>query len=124
VWEWAKERYGDADSFFSKFFVLNYCPLCFMEEGGKNRTPDKLSPEERDAVFDVCDVALRKFVNVLRPSKVVGIGGFAKKRAMKTLDRDDIETILHPSPASPMANRGWASQIEQQFEAMGVSLNT
>jgi len=122
VWEWAKERYGSADNFFSKFFVLNYCPLCFMEEGGKNRTPDKLKPEERDAVFEVCDVALQKFVAVLEPSKVVGIGGFAKKRAMKTLGRDDIETILHPSPASPTAKRGWAPQIEKQFETMGVLL--
>lgn len=122
VWEWAKERFGTPESFFSTFFVLNYCPLCFMEEGGKNRTPDKLKPAERDAVFKVCDVALRKFVKVLAPSKIVGIGGFAKKRAMKTLGRDDVETILHPSPASPMANRGWAAQIEKQFEAMGVKL--
>ena len=122
VWEWARERYGSAESFFNEFFVLNYCPLCFMEEGGKNRTPDKLKPEERDGVFDVCDVALRKFVKALEPSKIVGIGGFATKRAMKTLERDDIETILHPSPASPMANRGWAPQIETQFEAMGVLL--
>ena len=122
VWEWAKERYGTAENFFSDFFVLNYCPLCFMEEGGKNRTPDKLNPDERDAVFEVCDVALRKFVKVLEPSKIVGIGGFAKKRAMKTLERNDIETILHPSPASPIANRGWAPQIEKQFKAMGVPL--
>jgi single-strand selective monofunctional uracil DNA glycosylase len=122
VWEWARERYGCAEEFFRTFFVLNYCPLCFLEAGGKNRTPDKLKPEERDAVFEVCDDALRKFVEVLEPSKIVGIGGFAKKRAMKTLGRDDIETILHPSPASPMANRGWAPQIEAQFEAMGVEL--
>jgi single-strand selective monofunctional uracil DNA glycosylase len=71
-------------------------------------------------VFEVCDVALRKFVDVLEPSKIVGIGGFATKRAMKALSRDNVETILHPSPASPMANRGWAPQIEKQFEAMGV----
>ena len=122
VWEWAKERYGSAESFFGNFFVLNYCPLCFVEEGGKNHTPDKLSIEERDAVFEVCDVALRNFVNALEPSKIVGIGGFAKKRAMITLKRDDIETILHPSPASPIANRGWAPQIEKQFEAMGLEL--
>ena len=120
VWEWAKDSFVTAENFFNEFFVLNYCPLCFMEEGGKNRTPDKLKPDERDAVFEVCDVALRQFVDVLEPSKIVGIGGFAKKRAMKTLSRDDIETILHPSPASPMANRGWAPQIEIQFEAMGV----
>lgn len=122
LWSWAKERYGTAEEFFRSFFVLNYCPLCFMEEGGKNRTPDKLSPTERNEVFEVCDVALRKFVEVLTPSKIVGIGGFAKKRTMQALNRDDIETILHPSPASPMANRGWAPQIETQFEAMGVRI--
>jgi len=122
VWEWAKVRFETPEQFFSRFYILNYCPLCFMEEGGKNRTPDKLKPEERDAVFEVCDVALRKFVDVLVPSKIVGIGGFAKKRAMKTLAREDIETILHPSPASPMANRGWAPQIEKQFEAMDIRL--
>ncbi len=122
VWEWAKERYGSAEAFFRRFFVLNYCPLCFLEAGGKNRTPDKLKPEERDAVFEVCDEALREFVDVLEPSKIVGIGGFAKKRAMMTLGRDDIETILHPSPASPMANRGWAPQIEAQLEVMGIQL--
>jgi single-strand selective monofunctional uracil DNA glycosylase len=120
LWDWAKERSGTAEIFFNEFFILNYCPLCFMEDGGKNRTPDKLIPAERDAVFEVCDVALRKFVQELEPSKIVGIGGFAKKRAMKTLGRDDIETILHPSPASPMANRGWAPQVEKQFEAMGL----
>lgn len=122
LWDWARERFGSAGEFFREFFVLNYCPLCFLESSGKNRTPDKLKPEERDTVFEVCDDALCKFVDVLEPSKIVGIGGFAKKRAMKTLDRDDIETILHPSPASPMANRGWAPQIEKQFEAMGVEL--
>lgn len=123
VWEWAKKRFGCAENFFKDFFVINYCPLCFMEEGGKNRTPDKLRLAERDAVFEVCDVALREFVKVLEPTKIVGIGGFAKKRAMKTLDRADIETILHPSPASPMANRGWAPQIEKQFDAMGVEFS-
>ena len=122
LWGWAAERFETPEAFFEKFFVWNYCPLAFLEESGKNRTPDKLKPEERDAVFEVCDDALRKFVEVLEPSKIVGIGGFAKKRAMKTLGRDDIETILHPSPASPMANRGWAPQIEAQFEAMGVEL--
>jgi len=122
VWEWARDRYGTADEFFRGFFILNYCPLCFMEEGGKNRTPDKLHPDERDAVFEVCDIALQKFVKVLEPSKIVGIGGFAKKRAIKTLGQDDIGTILHPSPASPLANRGWALQIEKQFREMGVLL--
>ncbi len=122
VWEWAKERYGTAESFFNEYFLLNYCPLCFMEESGKNRTPDKLPIEEREHVFDVCDSALQSFVDVLKPSKIIGIGGFAKKQAMKSLNRSDIETILHPSPASPIANRGWAPQIEAQLAQIGIKL--
>jgi len=122
LWEWVAARFGTAEEFFRFFFVWNYCPLCFMEESGRNRTPDKLVGDERDALFAVCDGSLRQLVDALAPSKIVGIGGFARKRAMKTLGRDDIETILHPSPASPAANRGWAPQIEKQFEAMGISL--
>jgi single-strand selective monofunctional uracil DNA glycosylase len=32
--------------------------------------------------------------------------------------------ITHPSPANPRANRGWASYIEAELEAIGVSLDT
>ncbi len=122
VWEWARERYGSAEAFFHQFFLLNYCPLCFMEESGRNRTPDKLQRSERDCVFEVCDRALCSFVEVLNPSMIIGIGGFAKKQAMKSLGRDDVQTILHPSPASPIANRGWASQIEKQLTNLGLTL--
>jgi single-strand selective monofunctional uracil DNA glycosylase len=31
-----------------------------------------------------------------------------------------IETILHPSPASPAANRGWAKAAERQLIELGV----
>jgi single-strand selective monofunctional uracil DNA glycosylase len=28
--------------------------------------------------------------------------------------------VLHPSPASPAANRGWAGAATRQLEALGV----
>ncbi|HEY6727568.1 MAG TPA: hypothetical protein VI197_26210, partial [Polyangiaceae bacterium] len=31
LWGWAKERFGTPERFFHRFFVVNYCPLCFME---------------------------------------------------------------------------------------------
>ena len=37
-----------AEAFFERFFVHNYCPLVFLEESGRNRTPDKLPKAERD----------------------------------------------------------------------------
>ena len=47
-WGWARDRFGSPDRFFDSFFVWNYCPLAFLEESGRNRTPDKLPPAERD----------------------------------------------------------------------------
>lgn len=124
LWGWARERFGTPDAFFSRFFVHNYCPLVFMEEGARNRTPDKLPANERDALFAACDDALRDTVEALRPRWVVGVGAFAHKRIRHALSEGHFETgvILHPSPASPKANRGWAREAEAQLRALGISL--
>ena len=31
-WGWARDRFGTAERFFERFFVLKYCPLVIMEE--------------------------------------------------------------------------------------------
>lgn len=123
LWGWAKERFGKPDEFFKRFFVWNYCPLAFMEESGRNRTPDKLPPAEREALYVTCSQALSQIVEFVKPKMVLGVGKFAEKRAREILgDRVEIGTILHPSPASPIANRGWAEQAEKQLVALGISL--
>lgn len=122
LWGWAAEQFSSADAFFDTLFVWNFCPLVFMEESGKNRTPDKLPAEERDPLFDACDRSLREVVKAIEPAQVIGVGKFAEGRAKKALEGMDlpIGTILHPSPASPIANRGWAPQAQKQLEALGV----
>ena len=122
LWGWARERFVSPEAFFAKFFVWNYCPLCFMYETGANCTPDKLLREERDALFAVCDQALVEVVEAIEPRLVVGIGGFAQKRAAEALAGRDIKvaSILHPSPASPAANRGWAEKVEAQLHEVGA----
>ena len=124
VWGWAQERYENPKAFFKQFFVWNYCPLVFMEESGKNRTPDKLPADERAKLFKLCDQSLRDMVELLQPARIIGVGRFATDRAKLALKGSDlpIDTVLHPSPASPMANRGWAAQAEKQLEAMGIQL--
>jgi len=124
LWGWARDRFGTPQRFFERFFVANYCPLAFMEASGANRTPDKLPAAEQQAVSSACDEALRKVVKVLRPRIVIGIGGFAERRARLALAGEDVAigTILHPSPASPAANQGWAGKIERQLEGLGVAL--
>lgn len=123
VWGWAAGRWGSAERFFERHYVLNYCPLAFLEESGRNFTPDKLPVAERRALYEACDRHLLRSLDALRPALAVGIGGFAQKRLQQVLaGRDDIRigTVLHPSPASPMANRGWAEQVDAQLAELGV----
>lgn len=124
LWGWARERFGTPERFFARFFVWNFCPLVFMEASGKNRTPDKLPAAEREPLFDACDLALRRIVAQLEPGRVIGIGKFAEGRARLALGSDapPVDTILHPSPASPIANRGWAPQAEAQLERLGLRI--
>jgi single-strand selective monofunctional uracil DNA glycosylase len=124
LWGWASERFRTPDRFFARFYVHNYCPLLFLEEGGRNRTPDKLRPEERTALTEACDRALRRTMDFLEPRFVIGVGGYAEQRIRGVVDGADVAVgaILHPSPASPMANRGWVKQAEKQLREIGVSL--
>lgn len=125
LWGWARERFGTPEKFFEHCFVANYCPLVFMDASGRNRTPDKLSASERSALFHHCDVALRRVVDTLVPDWIVGIGRFAEARARSALAQHEVRIgrILHPSPASPVANRGWSKQAELELSALGIDLD-
>ena len=120
LWGWARDRFSTAERFFDQVFVANWCPLVFMEESGRNRTPDKLPPAERAPLFQVCDEALARIVDVLRPTLVVGVGRFAERRAHEALgDGIRVGSIPHPSPASPAANRGWAEAVDVRLCELG-----
>lgn len=122
LWGLFRERFGTADAFFRDHFVVNYCPLAFMASTGANITPDKLAAAERAALFDVCDEHLRATVRVLEPEWVVGVGDFAARRAKEALAGADvrIDRVLHPSPASPLANRDWPGAATAQLQALGL----
>ena len=121
-WGWARDRYGTPDAFFDRFFVWNYCPLAFMEASGRNRTPDKLPRHEREPLYAACDRALADIARYLKPRLVLGIGRYSEQRARAVFgDTVPVHGVLHPSPASPIANRGWAAQFEQQLAALGVT---
>ncbi len=122
LWGAIAEHWGTPKRFFRHHFVANYCPLLFLEASGRNRTPDKLSAKERDALYRLCDEFLRLMIRNLEPEWVVGIGTFAEKRAREALPDFDgkIGRILHPSPASPKANRDWVGSVRSELHSMGL----
>jgi len=132
LWGWAAARCGEAARFFEHWFVLNYCPLALLEASGRNFTPDKLPVAELAPLYAACDRHLAAALRALQPQWAIGIGGFAEKRIRAVaqsvlLDgafarRLHIGCILHPSPASPLANRGWAEAAEKQLLELGVDL--
>jgi single-strand selective monofunctional uracil DNA glycosylase len=122
VWGAIAAHYEKPERFFAHAFLLNYCPLVFMEASGKNRTPNQLARQEREALFALCDAAAAKSIALFEPEWVIGIGKFAAARARAALPAGSVRIgeILHPSPASPAANRGWAQQAGAQLRALGV----
>ncbi len=124
LWGWARDRFGSPEDFFRRFFVYNYCPLSFLEKTGRNRTPDKLRALERRQLFAVCDRALEETVKALQPEGVLGIGVFAESRIQAVVGDSVllVGRLLHPSPANPKANRGWADTVEEELRGLGIKL--
>jgi len=122
LWGAVRAFFGTPERFFAEYFVANYCPLVFIEESGRNRTPDKLPVREKASLFAACDEHLRRTVEVLHPAWVIGIGGFAEARAREALRGMSVRIgrVLHPSPASPAANRGWSAQARVALVELGL----
>lgn len=122
LWGLFRARFGTPEAFFAGHFVANYCPLVFFE-GGRNLTPDKLPMAEQRPLLAACDAHLRRAIETLEPEWVIGIGNWAEKRATEALaglPGLKFGRILHPSPASPAANRGWAEAATRQLNELGI----
>lgn len=120
LWGLFEEMYGSADAFFERAFVANYCPLIWMSESGANITPDKLPREQQAAVDAACQRHLVRLLEILQPKLLVGVGKYAMEQlataAQQLPERTfTLGTILHPSPASPIANKCWPEKPREQF---------
>ncbi len=124
LWGLFADRYATAEEFFEEHFVANYCPLIFMEASARNVTPDKLPADCRGPLLRACDAHLIELINALTPEWLIGIGAFAENCARRVAPEVSspprLGRILHPSPASPAANRDWAGTATGQLQKLGV----
>ena len=95
-----------------------------MSQTAANHTPDKISAAEMAPVEEACLEHLRQVVEILQPSYLIGVGAFAEERLKRAAQINGSQAIigkvLHPSPASPAANRGWAEAATKQLETQLV----
>lgn len=120
LWSFFQSQYQEPNGLFKRYFILNYCPLGFLSESGANVTPDKIAIESRKKIEKLCDEFLLKTVPLFSAKKLVGIGGYASKVFARLFPDAEIATLLHPSPASPAANRGWSNVAAKQLKEAGL----
>ena len=116
------DRFGLAEDFFADHFVINYCPLAFFDNDGRNLTPDKLPVRQVTPLFAACDRHLRRAVEILRPEWLIGIGGFAEKRARLLLAQvgaDRNPPLTPPSLRRAEAALWRAAKAERGTEQRG-----
>lgn len=125
LWGLFSTRYPNPEDFFKYHFVLNYCPLIFLQATGSNLTPDKLPLSERLALYQVCDNYLAQYIRILQPDWLIGIGNFARLRIQEVLKQlpnssSKVATVLHPSPANPHAHKDWAGVVSQRLMDLNI----
>jgi single-strand selective monofunctional uracil DNA glycosylase len=122
LWGLFAEYFPDASDFFREHFVANYCPLVWMTTSGANVTPDKISATEMRPVEEACTAHLTKVIHALEPEFLIGVGAYAEQRFRDAAPSftGTIGKILHPSPASPAANRDWKGTATKQLIELGV----
>ena len=123
LWKLFAEKFVAPEIFFAEHFVVNFCPLAFLSETGSNVTPDKLAKAERAQLEKICGEHLRRVLEILEPEWLVGVGAFAQKQGELAASgtRIRVGQMLHPSPASPKANRGdWGETATRELVALGV----
>ncbi len=123
LWGLFEELYGTAEAFFAHSYVANYCPLIWMSESGANITPTQLPKEQMLQIDAACQRHLVRLIDILQPRYLIGVGGYALKQlqiAAKAFPNQafTLGTILHPSPASPIANKHWPSLPMQQLREL------
>jgi single-strand selective monofunctional uracil DNA glycosylase len=120
LWSLVQKNYPRSKDFFKNYFILNYCPLGFLNERGANVTPDKLSPLLQKKINFICDNYLTEVIPLLEPERLIGIGTYAENLLKKLFPLRSCYKILHPSPASPAANRGWGEQVSRELAHIGL----
>ena len=125
-WNFIKSICDTPESFSKNCIVYNHCPLIFMGKTGRNITPPEMKNIElRKNLFTHCDNALKKVIELYDVKHIVCLGRLAEARAKNVIKYNqffhiNVHFLIHPSPASPAANRGWNELAMTSLTKYGI----
>ncbi len=124
LWGFLREEFRSPEAMARELFVSNYCPLMFLDEDGRNVTPDRIGRADQPDLFAACDRFLLEVLDALKPEWLVGVGLFAEGRGRAAVEAAGlplkVTSIPHPSPANPKSQRDWPGQAAAALARAGV----
>lgn len=124
LWGFLRSEFGSAEAMARELFVSNYCPLLFLDEDGRNVTPDRIGRADQPDLLRACDRCLLEVIDALQPEWLVGVGLFAEGRLRAVVEKAGlpakVASIPHPSPANPRSQKNWAGQAAAALANAGV----
>lgn len=124
-WELFRRLCPTPESFFNNCAIHNLCPLAFMTETGKNVAPSDMPVKILRQLDSLCDTTFLEVVSLFKVEHVITVGKYAYTCAQKAMTAANVTHValhcmMHPSPANPSANKGWADIAEGQLREFGV----
>lgn len=100
-------------------------PLAFFEDGPRatNVTPDKLPTAWRDRFVgdsSPCHSYFSHILDTFRPEVVFVMGDWVERTVRRWSGEARLVRLPHPSPANPVANRGWAAAAQRILREAGL----
>lgn len=114
-WEFVFKKFGSYDKFFRYCFIINYCPLIFMNKDGGNVPLDGFNDASQSLLKNlmaISDSGLKDIIDHIKPTLIIGIGRYAFNR-VRQANTSNIKCyqIRHPSPATGMTSDQWMNKI-------------
>ena len=123
-WNFVKTLCSTPDQFTSRCLVYNLCPLYFVAESGRNIPLNELELEVRKQLISKCGESLVEVLELFNVQDIVCLGRFVESQVKAIVRRRNLSVrvhfLVHPSPASPMANSGWDKIAIKTFQDIGL----
>lgn len=123
--------FGSIEEFFRHCYVINCCPLIFMDEKKRNISAKNLWSTYEPAIAKVkeeCHYALRDVIEILKPKLIVELGAYARDTVASVVPGYPNVWIYHPATAYHNMKgasfddkcKWWESNVDKRLIGNGI----